>query len=316
MKSWLFGIAFVMVAVASMAGAQEAPPVSRWGAADEVGAANHLTPQGAVNAARLVRTGKTYRLGIVVDADTPAYPPRYARITVLQPTVHGHAQGAGSNRATDNDDMFTGWLGVGSQIDGLGHVGVNHVYYNGAKAEDFARATGLTRFGVHNLPAIVTRGVMLDMARFYGVEMVPEGKAYSRADIERAARAQGVIIGRGDVVLFHSGWLNLLDGPKKDLARYAAAEPGPGMEAASYLASLGVVAVGADTWGMEAIPAEDPTAIVPVHQTLLARHGVYILENMDTRELARDDVHEFMFVLGAARMRGSVQMMINPIAIR
>ena len=76
------------------------------------------------------------------------------------------------------------------------------------------------------------------------------------------------------------------------------------------------MAVGADTWGMEVVPAETEGDAFRVHQILQPEHGIYILENMDTRELAADDVSEFFFVLGQARLRGAVQMIINPIAIR
>jgi kynurenine formamidase len=95
-----------------------------------------------------------------------------------------------------------------------------------------------------------------------------------------------------------------------------AGEPGLGIEGAQYLADLGAVAVGADSWAVEAIPHEDEGTAFPVHQQLLARNGVYILENMDTRELAADGVSEFMFVLGQPRFVGAVQAVINPVAIR
>src|SRR5690606_35083301 len=97
--------------------------------------------------------------------------------------------------------------------------------------------------------------------------------------------------------------------------RFMAGEPGLGMEGAQYLAGLGVVAIGSDTWAVEAIPFENPDHLFPVHPELLARNGVYILENMDTRALAADGVAEFLFVLGQPRFVGSVQSVINPVAI-
>jgi len=115
------------------------------------------------------------------------------------------------------------------------------------------------------------------------------------------------------VVLLHTGWINLLD---HDRARYGAAEPGITPEAAKYLAKLDIVAVGSDTWGLEVVPFRDPSKPWEGHQTLLAKHGVYILETMDTRELAKDEAYEFMFVLGQPKLTGAVQIFINPIAIR
>jgi kynurenine formamidase len=98
--------------------------------------------------------------------------------------------------------------------------------------------------------------------------------------------------------------------------QFGKAEPGLGVDGAKYLADLGVVAIGADSWGLEVIPFEEGTGVFEVHQTLLAKHGVYILENMNTAEPAANDVHEFMFVLGQPKIKGAVQMIINPIAIR
>jgi kynurenine formamidase len=284
---------------------------SKWGPDDEIGAANYLTPDLALKAAQLVKTGKVYSLGIPVDTKTPAYPPRGFKITVVQPGQAG-SPGMGPSKTTYNDDIIEGWVGVGSQIDGLGHIGVEHVYYNGNKIADFGDPTGLKKLGIDKLPPMVTRGVLLDMAAHYGTNVVKEGTAFNVKEIEEVAKKQGVEIRQGDVVLFHTGWLSLIG---KDDKRFATGEPGVGVEGAKYLTGKGVVAVGADTWGVEAIPFESKN-IFEVHQILLPMNGTYILENMDTSGLARDKVYEFMFVLGQPRFKGAVQSMINPVAIR
>ncbi|WP_432690847.1 cyclase family protein [Pseudooceanicola sp. C21-150M6] len=288
---------------------------SPYGPDDEIGAANLLTPERAKAAAGLVTEGKTYSLGLVLDSTVPAFAPRSMSVAILQPGQANNS-GLGPTKSTYNDDIFMGWLGIGSQIDGLGHLGVDHVYYNGNKASDFAQAAGLTKLGIEKVPPIVTRGVMLDMAKFYGQPILDEGTAYTREDIMSAAEQQGVEIREGDVVLFHSGWLDLLKEETRDAARYGSVEPGLGLTGAEYLAEIGVIAIGADTWGMEAVPFEEGVGIFEVHQFLLAKKGIYILENMVTEELAADEVHEFMFVLGQAKVRGAVQMIINPVAIR
>jgi len=288
---------------------------SQWGPDDEIGSANTMTPERVRAAAELVTTGKVYSLGMIVGSDTPAFPPRSLSVTVLQPNQVS-TSGLGENDFTYNDDIFMGWLGIGPQIDGLGHAGVDHMYYNGHTDDEFADAAGLTKLGLEKLPGLVGRGVLLDMAKHFDVDMVEEGTPYTEEDIKAAAEAQGVTIGEGDVVLFNSNWMNLLDGDAPDPARFGAAEPGVGVSGAEYLASLGVMAVGADTWGMEVVPAEQEGQAFRGHQILQPEHGIYILENMDTRELAQDGVHEFLFVLGQARIKGAVQMIINPIAIR
>ncbi|AMA58605.1 cyclase family protein [Bradyrhizobium sp. CCGE-LA001] len=284
---------------------------SKWGPTDEVGAANYMTPELVVKAASLVKTGKTYALGMAVDSKTPAYPPRDYKITIVQPGQAG-SSGLGPNKATYNDDILNTWVGVGSQLDGLGHLGIEHVYYNGNKLADFADPTGLKKLGIEKVPPMVTRGVLLDMAAYFKTDVVKEGTAFNVKEIEEAAKAQNVEIRQGDVVIFHTGWLGLVG---KDDKRYSAGEPGLGVEGAKYLTGKGVVAVGADTWGVEVVPFESKN-LFEVHQILLAMNGTYILENMDTAALARDKGYEFLFVLGQPRWTGGVQAMINPIAIR
>jgi kynurenine formamidase len=284
---------------------------SKWGPNDEIGAANYMTPELVVKAASLVKTGKTYALGIPVDTKTPAYPPRTFKITIVQPGQAG-SPGIGPNKATYNDDIIDTWVGIGSQLDGLGHLGVEHVYYNGNKLADFADPTGLKKLGIEKVPPMVTRGVLLDMAAYYNTDVVKEGTAFNVKEIEEVAKKQGVEIRQGDVVIFHTGWLSLIG---KDDKRYSAGEPGLGVEGAKYLTSKGVVAIGADTWALEVLPFESKN-VFEVHQILLAMNGTYILENMDTAALAADKAYEFLFVLGQPRWRGGVQSMINPIAIR
>ena len=173
---------------------------SKYGAEDTLGAINNLTPELVVKAARLVTTGKTYALGVETGPTSPAYPPRSYSMTVLQ-LSDGTGIPIGSNRATGNDDLLNFWMGIGSQIDGLGHMGIDHVYYNGNHAADFVRTTGLEKLSVHLLPPIVSRGVLIDMTAHFGKEMLDAGTALNSREIKAAARAQGVSIESGDVVL-------------------------------------------------------------------------------------------------------------------
>ncbi len=305
-------LAALIVAAGTLGADENDWTQSPWGPEDTLGAVNRLSPELVLEAAQLIRTGKTYSLGVETGADTPAFPPRYFSMNIVQP---GDGTGAtlGENQATGNDDMMVTWLGIGSQIDGLGHIGKNHVYYNGFHASDFVSPTGLTKFGTHELPPIVTRGVLLDMTRHYDMDPLPEGTAFNRKEIDAAAEAQGVELRAGDVVLFHTGWQALAE---SDPERFISGEPGLGLEGARYLAELGAVAIGADNWALEPIPHENPRLAFPVHVELLAKRGVYILENMNTAELAADEGWEFLFVLGTPKFVGAVQMVINPIAIR
>ena len=285
---------------------------SKYGADDTLGAINNLSASKVKQAARLVTRGKTYMLGVETGPDSPAYPPRKYNM-VIQQLGDGTGTTLGANKATGNDDLIFMWMGIGSQIDGLGHMGIDHSYYNGIHASDFVAPNGLTQLSIDKLPPIVSRGILLDIAKLKGRKILPEGTAINKREIREAARRAKVTIESGDVVLFHTGWLNIME---SDPERFMAGEPGLGVEGAKYLASLGVVAVGADSWALEVLPSEDPKLVFPVHPELLAKNGVYILENMDTREMAKDSVTEFLFVLGQPRFVGAVQAVINPIAIR
>jgi len=315
------GLSLVITVLCLVAGSLSAgegkPGTAQWypsmyGAEDTLGAINNLSPAKVLQAAALVREGKTYALGVETNTSTPAFPPRFFHLSVVQPG-DGTGRPLGDNLATGNDDRMSAWVGVGSQIDGLGHMGENHVYYNGHRAEDIVTPTGLKKLGIHALPPIVTRGVLLDMAAWFKMERLPAGRIFDREDIVAAAKARDITITKGDVVLFHTGWQSLAESNPEE---FIAGEPGIGVDGARYLASLGVVAIGADTWGLEAVPHRVPGRFFPVHVELLAHNGVYILENMNTGPLVKDGVREFMFVLGQPRFTGAVQAVINPVAIR
>jgi len=310
MKRLVVMVALAGLSIPAMAGDDWWP--SKYGASDTIGAANNLSAEGTKAAARLVKLGKTYPLGVVTDRGTPAYPPRSYNIVVTQ-SNDGMGVPAAANQVTANDDILMTYLGIGTQLDGLGHLGIGHRYYNGMLAKDFVTPGGLSKLGTESIPPIATRGILLDMTKLKGAKVLAAGTAFNRAEIDAAAKAAGVFIGKGDVVLFHTGYLALAG---KDPARFIAQQPGLGKEGAAYLASLGVVAVGADTAALEVIPFEDKTEAFPVHQILLAKHGVHILENINTAELAQDGATEFLFVLGQPRFQGAVQMVVNPIAIR
>lgn len=310
MRSFVFGL-FGVVSTSFLSALADDWHKSPFGPEDELGAVNYLSSEGAIAASKLVKKGKVYTLGMVTGPKTPAYGPRKFQIIVHQLT-DGSGATLGTNEAVGNDDILITSVGIGSQLDGLGHIGRKHVFYNNLKAAEVVASDGLKKLGTHNLPGIVTRGVVLDMAAYFGQTPLPAGKAYRGEDIKAAAKAQGVSIRKGDVVLLHSGYMTANAGKSE----IVPGEPGLGVSGAEYLAELGVVAIGADSWALEAIPFEDPAEAFPVHQTLLARYGVYILENMVTQPLIDDGVSEFMFVLGAPRIEGSVQAIINPIAIR
>ena len=151
------------------------------------------------------------------------------------------------------------------------------------------------------------------MTAVVGKTPVPAGTPFNKKEIDDALAKQGIQIKKGDVVLFHTGWQDLATSDPK---AFMAGEPGLGKEGAQYLVSKEVLAIGADQWALEVLPFEKDVGVFEVHQILLPRSGVFILENMNTGPLVADKAWEFMFVLGHSRITGAVQAIINPVAIR
>lgn len=297
-------------AASNPARAEEWVP-SKYGPSDEIGAANLITPQVVLDAARLIRSGKTYPLAVEVNKDLPAFRHRSFKLYNTQPGQQGGLT-SGPNKFTFNDELVVAWTGVGTQLNGIGHIGIDNTYYNGNKAADFVTTEGVKKLGIEKVPPIVTRGVLLDMTAHFGVSIVPEGTEFTVADIEAVLKKQGVTLRKGDVVLFNTGWLELVG---KDNARFLAGEPGIGLEAAKYLADKEIVAFGGDTWASEVYPNKTGQEF-PANQFLLAKQGIYNLELIDSRALVRDKAWEFMFILGQPLYTGSTQVNINPVAIR
>lgn len=287
---------------------------SKWGADDTIGSANLVTPERTLEAAKLIKQGKSMPLGITIGTDTPAFPPRSLNLQIVQPNQQGGIKLSGFGyEGNYNDDILQTWIGIGSQLDGLGHLGENGKYYNCLDEKEISVITGLTKLGTHDVPPLVGRGVVLDMAAQAGVEMMQAGQFFGEVEIKAAAEAQGVTIGEGDIVLFHTGWTEGMF--ESDPAAWGAAEPGLSNEGAVYMASLNPMAVGADTWGLDVIPPAPGDKVFYGHVTLLKDNGIYILETMNVGPLVREGVSEFMFVLGQARIKGTVQAMINPVAL-
>ena len=304
--------AAAVACVAVGASAQEAWYPSPHGPNDLRGNVNNLSPEGVKRAVGLVKTGKVYALGVPTGPDSAAYGDRKYVIEILQTPAAGEPP-IGPNKVTAHDEKVTTSMGIGTQMDGFGHLGIDHRYYNGLKGEDLRTSKGFAKLDLSGVPPIVTRGVLVNMARHHGKAMLDGGHVITRADVEAALKAQKLTVGKGDVVIFHTGWMKVME---TDKAKFMASEPGIGEEVARWLADLGVVAIGADTVALEHIPFADPNRQWVVHQTLLAKKGVHILENVVTAELVKDGVTEFLFVLGQPRFAGTVQVVVNPVAIR
>jgi kynurenine formamidase len=282
---------------------------SPWGANDQRGAANRITPAKVLEARDLITHGEVYQLGRAYEAAMPLFGTRHFSLRI--PQTYGPL---GTNRTRYHDEIVSAELGqVGTQFDGLGHIGVGDLFYNGRDRADFAQGDGLTALGVENVGALATRGVLIDVAGLKGVATLPGDYEITRADLVAALERQDTEVRSGDVVLVHTGWgaLWLVDN-----ARFSASAPGVGLDAARYLVEHEVVLVGSDTWATEVVPNPNPDLQFVVHQLLIPQNGIYIFENLATEALARDRVYEFAFFFAPLKLKGGTGSPGNPIAIR
>ena len=171
----------------------------------------------------------------------------------------------------------------------------------------------LEKLGVENAGSFFTRGVLVDMPAYRGVERLKEGDVITAEDIKGALENQAVVIGEGDIVLIRTGHGKLW---MKDNEKYNSGAPGIGIEAARFLSAKKVALVGSDTWCVEVVPGPDPKQAFNVHQYLLAHNGIHLLENLDLESLAKNKVHEFAFVFAPVLLKGATGSPGNPIAVR
>jgi kynurenine formamidase len=279
----------------------------RYGASDEVGAANEIHAEQVLRAASLVRNGARYSLAQIVGADSAIQSWRYWKPTLhLANTLPGAH--AGSNHLSAVEDTVAGSLHSGTHLDGLGHVGIGEHAYNGNRYADIVGGEGLRRLGIDGVPPFMTRGVMLNLEALHGM---PLGQHVITSDeLEAAATRQQLEVLPGDALVLHTGWSRLWE---TDPTRYVAAEPGIGMDAARWCTDRRVCLIGADNWAVEAVPSGDEA--FPVHQHCITLFGCYLLENVRTEELVRDGIDEFCFVLLPLRARGASASPVNPLAV-
>ena len=288
---------------------------SKWGAGDELGGANYLSEKRTKLAAKLIKKGKSYPLGITINSKTPAFPPRFLSLTVMAPNQTNGADlsAAFGYHINYNDDILNTWVGIGTQIDGLGHLGENDMLYNCNKAGDITKITGLTKLGVDKIPPLIARAVIIDMTKHFGVDHMTAGQAITTDDIKTAMKDQGVSVNEGDIILFYTGWTDAK--LKSDPTAWVSGEPGTDNAAMEYLMTMNPMAVGSDTWGVDNVPPSKGDKVFYGHVIALQNHGVYLLETINTGQLVKEGIKEFMFVLGQARVEGTVQMIINPVAL-
>ncbi|HSE92336.1 MAG TPA: cyclase family protein [Methylomirabilota bacterium] len=290
---------------------------SPWGAQDQRGACNRITPQKVLEAARLIKTGKIYPLGRVLQKGIPASGERLGAHIVIPGTPTGGP--FGKQELFYHDEIFVGEIGqAGSQFDGLGHIGMRAGdgkirYYNGLTQEEVGGAYGLKKLGAEHLMPFFTRGILLDVLALKGGDRLPVNYVITVDDIMRTLRRQNIKEpGEGDAVIFHTGHGKLW---MKDNAKYTKSCPGPGITAGKWLAEKKVAVLGADTWPVEAVPGENPDLPLGCHTIWIPMNGIYINENLDTEALARDRVYEFAWSFNPLPLKGATGSPGNSVAI-
>jgi kynurenine formamidase len=284
---------------------------SPFGPDDQLGMLNHITPARRLAALASVREGRLYDLGRVLDERVPVFPGRAFHQTLVTTAHHANAMGGdpamgvGRNRVNWVTEVISGTTQIGTHLDALSHLQEGDRTYNGWHVSELASPAGVTRLGIETVPQIVTKGWLVDVAGRRGVAQLDAGAVIEPDDLE------GVHAEPGDAVLFHTGWGARWD----DASGYLSGQPGPSLAAARWLVERGVALTGCDTWSYGPVPAEDPERPFEVPQLLNVRHGVFVVENLDTSALAADGVREFALVLTHAKLRGATGAWTSPVAL-
>lgn len=245
-------------------------------------------------------------------ADMPIHPSHLPGYKYVLHRRHQDTWGQDGPR-TSASGMLVLMEHTGTHIDALSHQASDLTLCGGIPIDAQVQTpAGFTQHGVEQIPPIVAPGVLLDMTSLQGVATLPPGYAVSAVELETCCTRQEVSIAAGDVVLVYTG-NELAWG---DEERYLA---GPGMagDASRWLAEQGVLAVGADNmaWDVIGLRDEELGCHLPGHLLLLARHGIYIIENLRLGELAAAQAYRFTFICTPLKFVGATGSPVRPIAL-
>jgi kynurenine formamidase len=296
----------------------------KWGADDELGTLNYITPEMIVKATRLARRGAVFSLAIPFDATGPQInqPRRFNPIHRMILTGPDFTTGAVKRPGGVGfaDDMVIMALQCATQWDALSHCFLDGKLYNGYDANlvssEGAKKNGIEKMARH----VVGRGVLLDVARAKNVRWLEPGYAITTEDLDAAVRQQNVSVGTGDTLLVRTGQMAMCKA-RGGWGDYAGGDaPGLSFHTAGWLFDKQIAAIATDTWGMEVRPNEIPNTYQPLHQVLIPHMGMLVGEIFALDELAedcaRDGVWEFLFVAPPLPITGAVGTPVNPFAIK
>jgi kynurenine formamidase len=288
----------------------------RWGADDERGALNHITPEVVLEAMKVCKTGKVYSLSLPIQpSGVPIFDYRGApkRLTLTSRTddamytMYGAAPGVGAN-----EDVLIIPSHCTTHMDALSHVFADGVIYNG-HPNAFSSLDGSPKCAINATGTFAGRAVLLDLPRHLGVDWLEPGTKITGDDLEACRAAQGTEVRTGDILLIRTGWLDLF-ATIENAADVPFAQPGLGFDAVPFVRDHEIAAVGSDNAAIECIPFDD-NVFLGVHIELLVRLGVTLLEHLVLSEMAADGCHEAFLSVGGLPVTGATGSPINPIAI-
>jgi kynurenine formamidase len=289
----------------------------KWGPEDEKGTTNLITPERLIAAARLVKKGQIFDLGIPMDANGPQ--PGGGRINpvhLMSETGQGQVFPGGFRYA---DDYIFMPLQGSSQWDSLAHVYYDDKLYNGFPASGVGLHGSEHNSIDKQAKGIAGRGVLLDLVALKGVECLDLGYVITPDDLDDAARRQNVQVLPGDILLFRTGWRRKFLAEKSPTA-FMAGEPGLGMACCEWLHQKQVAVVCSDNWAIEVLPGEFDDVVFNVHMVLIRDMGMTLGEILDFEELAADcaadGVWEFFFCSPPLKVTNAVGSPINPLAMK
>ncbi len=296
----------------------------RWGADDELGTLNFVTPEDIVKAAGLIRKGKVFALGLPLDQKLQSglFGGRWNPIHTMLATGTDAISGNQDERPRLRyaDDAINMPCQASTQWDALAHIFLDDKMYNGYDAR-LVDSNGARRNGIeHTRNRMVGRGVLLDVARVKGVDALEDGERISNRDLDDTAAAQGVEVRRGDFVIVRTGQQEAYLA-KGDWGTYAGGDaPGLAFETAYWIHGKEIAAICTDTWGCEVRPNETPEANQPWHWVVIPKIGITMGEIFYLKELAEDcaedRIYEFFFCAPPLNLPGGCGSPINPQAIK
>ncbi len=284
---------------------------SPWGADDEIGRLNWITPE--TNRAILdhLDGSHVFDLNVEYFIGMPSWvaagdPPYGIWMThTPQGSIHDNLSGVGGDvhekysYCGDSIHMYTH---CGTHIDTLNHLGHYGKFWNGWTADEDLGSRIWTKGGLEKYPPVIARGVMLDVAGMHGVDCLPDSYAVTPKDLEDTAKKQGVDLVQKSVVLVRTGRMTVWP----DFDGYLVNTPGISLDSAKWLCEqVGAMCIAGDTIGLEVLPSEEENVFLPVHAYMFATAGAQIIEVVNMEEIAAEKQYEFAFLGFPLKLRGA-----------